>query len=215
MAVQSPQAVTCADGQFRELDDSLSGRAVVWSGLRERNMARPLSPNIVKALDRLFLGESKEEVVRLLTEQCADNLPNCMNLDEYRLEDLRFEVLKLSGGDIEKLRAAVQLANEDWRDLQAAAGSVRKYKHELLGSDLERIFLALPLLEMLTRALLGAALLLLIAYVVLFFRYLRGPGGGFSILPLAAFTFVGVPAVLGFLAGLIVRWTASAIHSLF
>jgi len=28
MAVQSPQAVTCADGQFRELDDSLSGRAV-------------------------------------------------------------------------------------------------------------------------------------------------------------------------------------------
>jgi len=101
-------------------------------------MALPLSPNIVKAVEKLFSDMHKEEVVRLLTEQCAENLQNCKNEDEYELEDLRFRVLKLSEGNIEKLRDAVRMANEDWRDLMGAAGSVRKYRRELLGNALER-----------------------------------------------------------------------------
>ena len=38
------------------------------------------------------------------------------------LERIRFAVLKLSDGDVEKLDAAVNLAKTDWRDLLVAAG---------------------------------------------------------------------------------------------
>ena len=100
-------------------------------------MALPLSPNIAKALEKLFSDENKEEVVRLLTEQCAENLPNCKNEDEYDLENLRFQALKLSEGNIEKLRDAIRMANEDWRELIGKAGSVRKFKRKLLGKTLE------------------------------------------------------------------------------
>ena len=100
-------------------------------------MALPLSPNIAKAVEKLFSDENKEEAVRLLTEQCGVNLPNCKNEDEYDLENLRFQALKLSEGNIEKLRDAIRMANEDWRELISKAGSVRKFKRKLLGKTLE------------------------------------------------------------------------------
>lgn len=77
----------------------------------------PLSPNAAKAVEKLFFAEQRQEVVRLLTEKCADNLPNCKDQDEYGLEDRRFQVLKLSGGNIDKLHDAIRMANEDWRDV--------------------------------------------------------------------------------------------------
>ena len=39
-------------------------------------MAIPLSPNTAKAIEKLFPKTSREEAVRLLTEQCADNRHN-------------------------------------------------------------------------------------------------------------------------------------------
>lgn len=98
----------------------------------------PLSPNAAKAVEKLFFAEQRQEVVRLLTEKCADNLPNCKDQDEYGLEDRRFQVLKLSGGNIDKLHDAIRMANEDWRDVMLAAGSVTAYKRKLLGEGLER-----------------------------------------------------------------------------
>ena len=102
-------------------------------------MALPLSPNTAKAVEKLFSDKNKEEVISLLTERCGNNLPNNENEDEYELEDLRFLVLMMSDGNIEKLREAVRMANEDWRDLDGSVvGSVRKYKRKLLGDALER-----------------------------------------------------------------------------
>lgn len=98
----------------------------------------PLSPNAAKAVEKLFFAEQRQEVVRLLTEKCADNLPNCKDQDEYGLEDRRFQVLKLSGGNIDKLHDAIRMANEDWRDVMLAAGSATAYKRKLLGEGLER-----------------------------------------------------------------------------
>lgn len=100
-------------------------------------MTRPLTPNIAKAVARLYPQADVKEVVRLLTEQCADNLPNCQDSDEYGLEDLRFAVLKLSGGNLAKLRDVVRMANEDWRDVIWEAGSVRHYQRELLDHALQ------------------------------------------------------------------------------
>ena len=102
-------------------------------------MALPLSPNIAKAVDKLFTDEHKEEAIRLLIEQYHENenLPCFKNQDEYDLEDFRFQILKLSEGNIEKLRDAIRLANTDFREISGAVGSVRKYKHKLLGNAIE------------------------------------------------------------------------------
>jgi hypothetical protein len=40
----------------------------------------------------------------------------------FQLERFRFSALKLSGGKLDKLRQAVELAQQDWRDLLMAAG---------------------------------------------------------------------------------------------
>jgi hypothetical protein len=199
-------------------------------------MALPLTPNIAKAIDRLFSVDSREEVVRLLTEQCADNLPNCRELNEYSMEDLRFEVLKVSQGDLEKLRAAVQLANYDWRDLSAASGSVKAFKQELLGPDLERnprseaveqarfgnvlfggtAFVASLIVTLSgfdSFAVAGTVLVILLAYIPFFLRHVRfqSSENRIAILSLAGLTFVGVPGLLGFAAGWLMRSVATTI----
>jgi len=70
----------------------------------------------------LFPPELHGEVAVLLADQCGNNLPFLQSLDEEALDRFRFAVLKLSGGDIEKLHEAVALAKKDWRDLLVAAG---------------------------------------------------------------------------------------------
>jgi len=62
------------------------------------------------------------EVTELLVRECGNNLSFLQDLDEYGLERFRFAALKLSGGQIEKLREAIHLAKADWRDLLMAAG---------------------------------------------------------------------------------------------
>jgi hypothetical protein len=54
--------------------------------------------------------------------QCGNNLPSCDDDDEFQLERIRFSALKLSAGNIDKLRDAIKLAKTDWRDLIVAAG---------------------------------------------------------------------------------------------
>ena len=58
----------------------------------------------------------------LLLHHCGNNLPFCEKLDEFQLERVRFSALKLSAGNIDKLKDAIELAKTDWRDLLVAAG---------------------------------------------------------------------------------------------
>jgi len=205
-------------------------------------MALPLSPNTAKAIEKLFPDENKDEVVRLLTEKCANNLPNCEHEDEYDLENLRFQVLMMSDGNIEKLREAVRMANEDWRDLDGSVvGSVRKYKRKLLGDTLERnvasdwvfygqcwniliasaAFTSLFILRLVSASNLKIVVVVLSIVVIyaaglllvnrLFGKSLYEGMSDMSSLQvtfIAALTFIGVPAALGFLI-------AYAIHYFF
>jgi hypothetical protein len=100
-------------------------------------MAIPLSPNIAKAIDKLFPEEDRTEVIRLLTEDCADNIPGHKDHDKYELENIRFSVLKNSEGNINNLREAVRDANVDYRDIYLPYRHIRKYKRDLLGDYLE------------------------------------------------------------------------------
>lgn len=93
-----------------------------------------LSPETQRRLEILFREEDRAEAARLLAEECGNNLPFLEKLDERGLERFQFAALKLSEGDLTKLRDAVALAKTDWRDLLMAAGfghDTRAHEHWL------------------------------------------------------------------------------------
>ena len=71
---------------------------------------------------QLFSQEQYPEAVRLLETECGNNLPFLQQESAEGLERFQFAALKLSQGDLEKLRSAITLAKSDWRDLLVAAG---------------------------------------------------------------------------------------------
>jgi len=91
-----------------------------------------LSPGTERRIELLFSPDERELVREILLHDCGSNLPSLKNLDEFKLERFRFAVLKLSRGEIGRLRDAVRLANRDWRDLLVAAGFASDiHAHEL------------------------------------------------------------------------------------
>ena|ERR1051326_6239391 len=81
-----------------------------------------LSETTWSVVERLFSPEQRQEAGRLLEESCGDNLPFYENADASALERIRFAVLKISEGDIAKLRDAIKVAQVDWRDTLMGAG---------------------------------------------------------------------------------------------
>ncbi len=81
-----------------------------------------LSPETERRLNALFSGGARRTAANLLVSRCGTNLPFLEQSDEYGLERIRFAALKVSGGDLGKLESAVQVAQQDWRDVLVAAG---------------------------------------------------------------------------------------------
>ena len=71
---------------------------------------------------RLFPAQEREEVTRLLQEDCGAALPGTDNASAEFFERVRCAALKLSQGRVDKLYDAITLAQTDWRDLLVAAG---------------------------------------------------------------------------------------------
>ncbi len=70
----------------------------------------------------LFSGDAARAAEQLLVHQCGSNLPYCEDTDAAGMERIRFAALKASGGDLAKLRTAIELGKIDWRDLLVEAG---------------------------------------------------------------------------------------------
>ncbi len=85
-------------------------------------MGTELSPRTRHHVATLFAPALRQHASALLIEHCGNNLPFLDTLDAVALERYRFAALKMSQGNIEKLRQAVALAQTDWRDLLVAAG---------------------------------------------------------------------------------------------
>jgi hypothetical protein len=81
-----------------------------------------LSPQTVLRLERLFPAEAQERARQLLMVECGSNLPFFEGSDSVDLERVRYAALKVSEGQLEKLREAIELAKVDWRDLLVTAG---------------------------------------------------------------------------------------------
>lgn len=70
----------------------------------------------------LFRAEDVETAERLLAHECGETLPLFGNAaTPVSLERIRFAAIRMSGGDLEHLRRAIELAQTDWRDLLVAA----------------------------------------------------------------------------------------------
>ncbi len=85
-------------------------------------MAVHLSDATRERLERLFRPEDVRTATEMLVKECGDNLPFCNQSGPVECERIRFAALKLSGGRIDRLRDAIDLAKVDWRDLLMAAG---------------------------------------------------------------------------------------------
>jgi hypothetical protein len=85
-------------------------------------MSVPLSDATIAHVARLFAEQDRAHVERQLESGCAENLPLVHDPTPEGLERLRFAVLKLSGGRMDRLEEALLLAQVDWRDLLVTAG---------------------------------------------------------------------------------------------
>ena len=76
-----------------------------------------LTPKTNALIEKIFPADKTSAVKRILEDECAQNLPLCKNSTPESLERIRFAALKVSEGNMDKLREAVSLAQLDWRDL--------------------------------------------------------------------------------------------------
>ena len=76
----------------------------------------------------LFAPADGEAAMNLLLSDCGSRLPFLTNSSPESLERVRFAVLRISGGDLDRLRSAVALAKSDWRDVLVAAGFAEDVK---------------------------------------------------------------------------------------
>src|SRR3954452_18172127 len=83
---------------------------------------QPLSAQTLRRLELLFRPADRAAAEAILVNEGGNNLPFLEKLDMFQLERYRYAALKVSEGDLEALRRAVQLAQQDWRDLLMAAG---------------------------------------------------------------------------------------------
>jgi len=84
----------------------------------------PLTPAVVQKIEALFPTESREAAGRMIAERCGADLPlsTHMGPDPSGFDRIRFAVLKLSRGDLERLQREIEGAHIDWRDTLMAAG---------------------------------------------------------------------------------------------
>lgn len=77
-----------------------------------------LSERTLALVARVFPQPGRQATaVDALESRCGRGIPFCSEATPESLERIRFAVLKLSGGDLRELEAAIELANIDWRDL--------------------------------------------------------------------------------------------------
>jgi hypothetical protein len=93
-----------------------------WICLLHSIMVTPLTDATVDRILQLFALADRDLVTALLLDECGDHLPLVNSSNSAAVERIRFAVLKLSGGDLNALQRAVDLAKTDWRDVLVAAG---------------------------------------------------------------------------------------------
>src|SRR5262249_15160361 len=82
----------------------------------------PLSSLTQVRVSELFRASDVKAATELLEAECGDNLPLVNDVTPRGLERIRFAVLRMSQGDIARMKSACARAKRDWRDILMAAG---------------------------------------------------------------------------------------------
>ena len=90
----------------------------------------PISEETERRIALLFAPQDQQIVLTVLRDECGTNLPGLYNPEHGDIERIRFAVLKLSNGRLDKLEKAVEAAKIDWRDVLYWAGFGRPGKHK-------------------------------------------------------------------------------------
>jgi hypothetical protein len=85
-----------------------------------------LTALVVDEITKYFPRALIEDVKNLLDHECGRTIPFCREASAEDLEHIRVCVLRLSKGDLSKLRRWVELANVDQRDVLLAAAPLMK-----------------------------------------------------------------------------------------
>ena len=76
----------------------------------------------------MYPPDQREEVTRLLVEECGHKLPPFSSSEDPVAEErTRFAALKVSNGDVDVLKKVIKVAQSDYRDLLFAANSSSEY----------------------------------------------------------------------------------------
>jgi len=83
-----------------------------------------LTSAVIEEVSCLFPVQEREDVENLLDRSCGRTLPFHRDSSAQKLEHIRLCVLRLSRGDVAKLRQWIEFANVDWRDVIYAASTM-------------------------------------------------------------------------------------------
>jgi hypothetical protein len=104
------------------IDNTINGLRKWFQRFKGGERVSLLSGTTNALIEKIFPPEHREEVAHILIYECGNNLRDHKWSNEHGLERIRFAVLKMSLGDVQRLRRAVKLAQEDWRDAFMGAG---------------------------------------------------------------------------------------------
>ena len=90
-----------------------------------------LSEKTLELVKKFYPLEQQKTVIQLLENECADNLPFLEKESSAGLERFCFAVLKIGKSNFKKFQQALELANQDWRDLLVAAKFANSKKAHL------------------------------------------------------------------------------------
>ena len=93
------------------------------------DMAPELRPETQRRVALLFSEEKRAEATRLLVEDCGYNLAGVGRNGDL-VQQVRYAALKVSKGDLDRLRQAIGVAKLDYRDIIVKAGFLTATAHK-------------------------------------------------------------------------------------
>jgi hypothetical protein len=81
-----------------------------------------LSADTERRLSALFEPKDRNAARSMLVKECGAGMGDSNSPTDAGLERIRFAALKLSEGRLDKLRQAIELGKQDFRDLLMASG---------------------------------------------------------------------------------------------
>jgi len=80
------------------MDDSLFSNGGTMRGLSEKT---------IKLICKFFSDHDKAEVINIIKNKCGNNLPFLEDWTSVEMERIRFAVIKLSDGHLDKLQSVI------------------------------------------------------------------------------------------------------------